>query len=209
MAKKIVFLLVMVFVLAFASVTALAGTDSATPEAGFTEDKVGSEEAAEVVEEAIPEISVSDLEAKYGYIFFGDVQSTKEIVTIVNDNGAEGKRIYPYDLRYFFEAMALEVDISNPVIMLMYIKVGDVYVPLVDVNTGTNMTQEIYYLNTTVDLIYLGSSKVNEIRIIVFRKNDIDNLELENNVQIIDINKTVRPWNLMERIYFEIIEIFN
>lgn len=204
MAKKVVFLLVMMFVLLFASVTALAaGTDSATPEAGFTDDKV-------ISEEAVPEISVSDLEAKYGDIFFGDVQSSKEIVSIVNDsNGVAGKRIYPYDLRCFFEAMALEVDVSNPVVMLMYIKADDVYVPLVDVNTGTNMTQEIYYLNTTVDLLYLGSNKVNEIRVIVFRKNDVDELAPDSNLQIIDIKRSLRPWNFIEKIYFGIKEIIN
>jgi hypothetical protein len=205
MAKKVVFLLVMVFVLLLASVTALAAdTDSSTPEAGFTEDKASSEEV-------IPEISIIDLETKYGDVFFGDVQSNKEIVSIVkdSDNGDEGKRIYPYDLRYFFEAMALEVDTANPVIMLMYIKADDVYVPLVDVNTGTNMTQEIYYLNTTVDLLYLGSSKVNEIRIIAFRKNDIDELTIDSNLQIIDIKKSVRPWNFIEKLYFEIKGIFN
>jgi hypothetical protein len=105
--------------------------------------------------------------------------------------------------------MALEVDTANPVIMLMYIKADDVYVPLVDVNTGTNMTQEIYYLNTTVDLLYLGSSKVNEIRIIAFRKNDIDELTIDSNLQIIDIKKSVRPWNFIEKLYFEIKGIFN
>lgn len=203
MAKKVVFLLVVVLILLFASVTASAGTDSATPEASFTNDKAS-------IEEVIPEISVVDLENKYGDIFFGDVKSSKEIVTIVSDkNGDVGKRIYPYDLRYFFEVMALEVDVSNPVVMLMYIKEDSAYVPLIDVETGSNMTQEVYYLNTTVDLKYLGSNKVNEIRIIFFRKNDIDNLALDSNVQIMDINKSVRPWNLFEKMYFGIKEILN
>lgn len=204
MAKKVVFLLVMVLVLLFASVTAsAAGTDSATPEAGFTNDEASSEEV-------IPDISVVDLENKYGDIFFGDVKSSKEIVTIVSDkNGDVGKRIYPYDLRYFFEVMALEVDVSNPVVMLMYIKEDSAYVPLIDVETGSNMTQEVYYLSTIVDLKYLGSNKVNEIRIIFFRKNDIDNLALDSNVQIMDINKSVRPWNLFEEMYFGIKEILN
>ncbi|HHW21345.1 MAG TPA: hypothetical protein GXX26_00475 [Clostridiaceae bacterium] len=205
MTKKVVFLLVMMFVLLLASVTAFAaGTDSATPEAGFTEDKAGSEKA-------VSEISVSDLEAKYGDIFFGDVKSTREIVSIVEDKktGDAGKRIYPYNLRYFFEAMALEMDTENPVIMLTYIKVDGVYVPLTDVVTKTNITQEVYYLSTTVDLAYLGSNKVNEIRIIAFKKNDIDKLALDENVQIIDIKKSVRPWNLIEKIYFEFIEMLN
>lgn len=205
MAKKLVFLLVLLFALLLTTVTALAaGTDSATPGTGFTEDK--SDKA-----EAKPEIKVVDLEAEYGEIFFGDVTSSREIISLVTDEkGDVGKRVYPNNLRYLFEAMALEIDPSNPVVMLMYIKVDDKYVPLIDVDTGSNMTQEVYYLDTTVDLKYLKSTnKVNEIRIIAFRKNDAGKLALDENLQIIDITKTVRPWNIFEKAGILLWELFN
>lgn len=198
MAKKVVFLLVMMFVLLIASVTAFAaGTQSATPEASFTEDKTN-------VTEVEPEVSISDLEAKYGDVFFGDVKSTKEIVPIIYE------RVYPHELRHVFTGMALEIDkTTNPVIMLMYIKVDGVYVPLVDVNTGSNITQEPYCLKTTVDLNYLGSNKVNDIRIIVFRKKDIENLAIDQNLQITDLSISVRSWNLFDKAANLLKEIFN
>ncbi len=198
MAKKVVFLLVMMFVLLIASVTAFAaGPQSATPEAGFTEDKAN-------VAEVAPEVSISDLEIKYADIFFGDVKSTKEIVPII------GERVYPHELRHVFTGMALEIDkTTNPVIMLMYIKVDGIYVPLVDVNTGSHVTQEPYCLKTTVDLKYLGSNKVNDIRIIVFRKNDVEKLTADENLQITDLKISVRSWNLFDRAANLLKEIFN
>lgn len=204
MAKKVVFLLVMMFVLLLATVTSFAaGTDSTTPEAGFTEDK------ANVAQPEL-EVSVSDLEVKYGDIFFGDVKSSKEIVTLgVNENGEIGKRDkYPYELRFTFILTALELDETNPLIMLMYIKEDGVYVPLVNINTGSNKTQKVFCLEPIVDLKYLGKDKVNEVRFIAFRKNDINRLTLEN-IQIIDIKKTVRPWNLFEKAGNLLKEIFN
>ena len=59
--------------------------------------------------------------------------------------------------------------------MLMYIKVDDTYVPLKDIER-INITEEVCYLETTVDLNYIGANKVNKIRVIVFRKNDVENL---------------------------------
>jgi len=194
--KKIVFLLVLVFVMFLTTVTAMAaGTDSATPETGFTEDKADEAEAE-------PEINVAELELKYGDIFFGEATSAKKIVSFARDEktGEIGVHIYPHHLRFLFEVFALEVDYKNPVIMLMYIKVDGKYVPLVDVKRGTNLTQETYFLKTTVDLKYLSSSsKVNEIRIIAFKKNDIDNLVLDENLEITDMIKSVRAWDTFDK----------
>jgi len=205
MAKKMIFLLVLVFALFLTTVTALAaGTDSATPETGFTEDKADKAEAKQ-------EINIVDLEVKYRDIFFGNASSGKEIISLAKDKkGDIGQRVYPYELRFFFEALVQEVDPANPVIMLMYIKVDGDYVPLIDVDRGTNMTQEVYYLSTTVDLKYMKSSKkANEIRIIAFRKNDIDKLALDDNLQIVDISKTVSPWNIFEKVNNYLKELFN
>lgn len=200
MAKKVTFLLVMVFVLLIASVTAFAaGTDSTTPKSGFTEDKAR-------LKETVPEVSVSDLEVKYGEIFFGNVKSSKEIVFIQCDN-----REYGHELRRLFTGQATDsvTDNNNPVIMLMYIKVDGVYVPLIDVNTRTNMTQELCYLKTVVDLKYLGTNKVNEVRAIAFRKNNVDKLALDENLQITDLSITFGPWDPIKKVTNFLKDVFN
>lgn len=199
MAKKIVFLLVMVFVLLIASVTVFAAeTDLETSQVGFTKD-----ETILAVEETDKEVSVSDLENKYREIFFDEnISSSKEILTISSNN-----REYGYELRHLFSCVPSDdssFDMENPYIMLMYIKVDGVYVPLNDIKTETNMTQEVFCLKTTVDLEYLGSNKVNEIRIIAFRKNDIESLEVDKNLQITDLNMSVRKWNPIEKLFIDI-----
>lgn len=200
MAKKIVFLLVMIFVLLIASVTVFAAeTDLETSKVGFTKD-----EAILAVEETGKKVSVSGLEKKYGEIFFGeDTESDLEIVTI--DYG----RDYPHEMRHLFYGQISDFDIKNPYIMLMYIKIDGAYAPLCDVERNTNMTEEVCYLKTAVDLEYIGLNKVNEVRIIVFRKNDADNLVLNENIQITNVDITFRRWNLIERVQFGIKEIFN
>ena len=88
--------------------------------------------------------------------------------------------------------------------MLMYIKIDGTYVPLNDVERNSNMTEEVCYLKTAVDLEYIGLNKVNEVRIIVFRKNDCDNLVLNENLQVTNLDITFRRCNLIERIQFGI-----
>jgi len=200
MAKKIVFLVVMIFVLLIASVTVFAAeTNLEASNVGFTEDK-----AALSVEKAEKEISVSGLEEKYSEVFFGeDSESDLEIVSI--DYG----RDYPHEMRHLFYGQTSDFDIKNPLIMLMYIKIDGTYAPLYDVERHTNMTEEVCYLKTAVDLEYIGLNKVNEVRIIVFRKNDAYNLVLNENLQITNVDITFRRWNLIERVQFGIKELFN
>ena len=199
MAKKIVFLLVMIFVLLIASVTVFAAeTDSETTEVGFTEDKAILE-----VEETDKGVSVSDLEEKYSEVFFADdSESDMDIVTI------NYEREYPHEMRHLFFGQIDDFDIENPYIMMMYIKEDGVYVPLNDIENDTNMTEEVCYLKTAVDLEYIGLNKVNEVRIIIFRKNDVDNLVLNENLQITNVDITFRRWNLIERVQFGLKEIF-
>jgi hypothetical protein len=200
MAKKIVFLLVMVFVLLVASVTVFAAeTDQETTNVGFTEDK-----AAIAVAEADNAVSVNSLEKKYGNVFFAeDSESDLELVSI--DYG----RDYPHEMRHLFYGQINDFDIENPYIMLMYIKIDGTYVPLDDVERNTNMTEEVCYLKTAVDLEYIGLNKVNEVRIIIFRKNNADNLVMNENLQITNLDITFRRWNVIERVHFGIKEIFN
>ncbi|NLB79826.1 MAG: hypothetical protein GX796_13570 [Clostridiaceae bacterium] len=199
MAKKIVFLSVMIFVLLIASVTVFAAeTDSETTEVGFTEDKAILE-----VEETDKGVSVSDLEEKYSEVFFADdSESDMDIVTI------NYEREYPHEMRHLFFGQIDDFDIENPYIMMMYIKEDGVYVPLNDIENDTNMTEEVCYLKTAVDLEYIGLNEVNEVRIIIFRKNDVDNLVLNENLQITNLDITFRRWNLIERVQFGLKEIF-
>lgn len=189
MAKKIAFLLVLLFVLALASVTAFAaGTDTTTPEAGFTQDKADSQ------------ISIKDLEDKYGDIFFSaDSKSDKAIIEVSYQRKSSTK----YPLRHYFNGKVIDsvtgsAAYENPVVMLMYIKKDGKYIPLCDVNTDKNYIERPFYLSSTVDLAYIGSNKVNEVRIIAFRKKDIDKLSLNENLQIIDFLITVRYWDYGE-----------
>lgn len=185
MAKKIVFLLVMVFVLLIASVTVFAAeTDSEASQVGFTEDK-----ATLAAEKANKEVSVSSLEDKYSEVLFSeDSESGLEIVPI------KYKRDYPHQMRHLFYGHISDFDMNNPYVMLMYIKIDGTYVPLNDVERKTNMTEGVCYLDTTVDLEYLGQNKVNEVRIVIFRKNDADNLILDKNLQITNLRLTFSRW---------------
>lgn len=183
MAKKIAFLLALLFVLVLASVTAFAaGTDSKTPEAGFTQDKAD-------------EISVEDLEKNYGDIFFDAKSKSDKVIVKVT---YQRKSTTKYPLRYHFVSSIgsiLSDSNHNPIVMLMYIKKDGKYVPLCDVNTGKNITEQPYYVSSTVDLAYLGSNKVNEVRILIFRKKDIDKLSLDENLQITDLSISVPFWD--------------
>ena len=112
-------------------------------------------------------------------------------------------------MRHLFYGQINDFDIENPYIMLMYIKIDGTYVPLNDVKENTNMTEGVCYLKTAVDLEYIGLNKVNEVRIIIFRKNNADNLVMNENLQITNLDITFRRWNVIERVHFGIKEIFN
>ncbi len=190
MAKKIAFLMVLMSVLILASVTAFAtGTDSTAPKTGFTEEKANHE------------ISVSELEEKNPVFFDEKATSDMNFVTI------KFQREYSAvsDLRYNFTASVIDTSTSsaineNPVVMLMYIKVDGKYTALNDITTGTNMSEGSYLLpSSKVDLMYLGSGKVNDVRIIAFRKKDMDNLVVNETLQIFDLPITAPHWKLYER----------
>ena len=199
MAKRIAFLLIMMFILLLATVTSFAAeTESTTPEAGFTEDEANRRE----------EVSVSDLEKKYGDILFAEnSESDKKIIVV----GYERAISVENPLRHTFTGAVdgSSSDIANPVVMLMYIKVDGEYVPLLDIDTEKNMTDGVLVTNSTVDLKYLGSDKVNEVRVIAFRKSDAKKLQLNANVQITDLEITVRPLGLIEKVKITYNEFMN
>jgi len=193
MAKKIVFWLVVIFVLLLATTTAFAAeTNTETSNIGFTEDKT-----ILAVADTGTEVSVRDLERKYGDVFFGE-DTESDLVLISIGYG----RQYPYEKRHVFYGQTDDFDVDDPFVMLMYIKIDGTYVPLNDVERKTNITEEVSYLTTAVDLEYIGLNKVNEVRIIIFRKKDIDNLILNENLQVTNLDISFRRWNLIERIKF-------
>jgi hypothetical protein len=188
MAKKITFLLVLLLVLLGASVTAFAaGTESTTPAADNVEANT------------LAEVSISDVEAIYGDVFL-DVSSKSDtkVIKVVYE------RVYNLEnpLRYTFTGSAADksTDMKNPIIMMMYIKVDGKYIPLCDIDTGDNITKGLIITNSKVDLKYLGVNKVNEIRIVAYRKSEAGRLQLNNNLQITDMDITVSPWKLVEKI---------
>ncbi|MGI6049823.1 MAG: hypothetical protein ACOYEI_03175 [Acetivibrionales bacterium] len=192
MAKKVFFFLAIMLILLTASVNVFAAeTDALEPEASLTNDK--------------GEIIISSLEEKYSEVFFSeDAQSANELVSIGYS------RVFPYEMRHLFVTPVLEdFDVDNPYIMLMYIKVDDTYVPLKDIERESNITEEVCYLETTVDLNYIGANKVNKIRVIVFRKNDVENLILDENLQITNLDITFSRWNIIERTIFTLKQLFN
>jgi len=75
---------------------------------------------------------------------------------------------------------------GSPLIVMLYIKADGVYIPLVCMD-GTNIIEVsgVAFVSRA-DLLYLGSDKVNEIRIIAFRKEDAEKLEPGVNLQITD-----------------------
>ncbi|NLX63995.1 MAG: hypothetical protein GX022_04370 [Clostridiaceae bacterium] len=200
MTKKIVFWLVVVFVLLMASTTVFAAeTNTGISNIGFTEDKT-----ILAVANTGTEVSVSDLERKYGEVFFGeDTESDLVLVSI-----GYGRQ-YPYQMRHVFYGQTYDCDVNNPYVMLMYIKIDGTYVPLNDVERKTNITEKVSYLTTEVDLEYIGVNKVNEVRIIIFRKKDIDNLVLNENLQVTNLDISFRRWNFIEKLQFELKNLFS
>lgn len=197
MAKKLVFLLVTMFVLLLASVTAFAvDTEASTPETGFTKDKADKPSVTTEVS-----ISVSDLESEYGDLFFSEDSNTEDKFVSFKFN-----REYTISgLRY--NATGTFTDsVKDPVVILMYIKVDGEYVPLNDVDTNSNLSEGNFVSNAKVDLHYLGNDKVNDIRIIAFSKKDAKNLDIKK-IQVTDIQIVARPWTLGEKVKITINEV--
>lgn len=189
MAKRVTFLLVLLLVLLTASVTAFAtGTESTTPEASFTNDEAD-----------FLEISTSGLEELYSDVFFNESSvSDTQIITIMYERAISMGN----SLRFTFTGTSsdMSTNMDNPIMMLLYIKVDGKYIPLVDIGTGENITEGLVVTNSEVDLEYLGTKKVNEVRLIAFRKNNADILKVNENLQITDLDITVRPWNFVEKV---------
>jgi len=184
-------------VMLLASVTVLANnTETAAPESGFTKDETELEDS---------KLSISKIEEKYSQIFFDEnAESDKTIIDIKYERVCSVK----YPLRHIFTGSIVDseqgLSLDNPIVMMMYIKSGGKYIPLVDVDTDSHATVEPFFVSSKVDLINLGTNKENHVRIIVFRKNDAGKLIPDKNLQITNLKISVREWNIIEKAIFNI-----
>ncbi|MCX7772956.1 MAG: hypothetical protein N2376_07585 [Clostridia bacterium] len=207
MAKKITFLLVMLFVLLAASVTAFAGGAApAAPDNGSKEEKAFSWDS-------LTPGSITALEDKYKNIWFDDKAASdkNEIVNVTY------LREYNLNnpLRHVFTGNVVNStsggSISdNPVVMLLYIKNDEgQYARLNSIETDQNGVEGSVILISKVDLLYLGSTKTNDVRVIAFRKNDADKLVLGKNLQISNYQITARSFKLIEKVKITFDEVVN
>lgn len=204
MAKKITFLLVLLVGLLLASVSAYAATDTGTtaPDTSLTKDNVSSSGAIQVKKIANVRTEASagqgsrSSEEKSNYEQYvsqfmeKDAEKTDNFLVNIKWNQSD-----PVNdpLHYVLTGtVKQDSDSSSPLIVLLYIKADDVYIPLICSN-GTNVIEagSVAFVSHA-DLLYLGSDKVNEVRILAFRKADAENLTPGVNLQITDKQITAK-----------------
>ena len=211
MAKKITFLLVLLLGLIFASISAYATTDTGTtaPDTGLTNDKVSSADnsgtipvintanvgtATEATDSAPSRTSTTeekeeeeesiDYEQCVTEFLDPDVEATDSF--LVNIKWNQKDPVNNPLLYVLTGTIKQDSESGSPLVVMLYIKADDLYIPLI-CRGGTNIieTGSVAFVSRT-DLLYLGSDRVNEVRIIAFRKEDADNLIPGVNVQISD-----------------------
>lgn len=218
MARKIVFLLVLLLGLILASVSAYAATDDGTtaPNTDLTNDKVSSvykpgtiasidtastspdAAAASDLQNSIPPQASPGTEANipeeeeesFGYekyiLDYLDpaAETTENFLVNIKWNQKDPVN---NPLNYVLTGtVKQDSENGSPLIVMLFINADGVYIPLVCAD-GSNVIEVsgVAFVSRT-DLLYLGSDKVNEIRIIAFRKEDADNLIPGVNLQITD-----------------------
>lgn len=205
MAKKITFLLVLLLGLMIASVSAYATTDTATtaPDTGLTKENsssVGTNPAinpentqpsvdAPSQTPSAPQTGTAQEEDKtINYEQYISQYLDPEAVTteniLVNIKWNQRDPVNnPLDY-VLTGTVKQDSEKSSPLIVMLYIKADGVYIPLIGRN-GTNIIEadSVAFVSRT-DLLYLGSDKINEVRIIAFRKEDRENLVPGVNLQI-------------------------
>ncbi len=193
MTKRFIFLLVLVLVMIASALTAFAGNE--VPSMGLslvTEDK------------APPTITtpggIAYYEEKNAALFFDPDNASEEEFLVTMSSRRDTRAVDP--LRYLLTGSVLRapgetVDSSeDTVILLLYIKRDGEYVPLATIDAklhaDTNMVESPLLFYTKVMLDNLGNDKVNELRIIAFRRTDADQLELGKTLQITDMKVVAR-----------------
>ena len=187
MAKKITFLLVLLLGLIFASISAYATTDTGTtaPDTGLTNEATGSAPSrTSTTEEKEEEEESIDYEQCVTEFLDPDVEATDSF--LVNIKWNQKDPVNNPLLYVLTGTIKQDSESGSPLVVMLYIKADDLYIPLI-CRGGTNIieTGSVAFVSRT-DLLYLGSDRVNEVRIIAFRKEDADNLIPGVNVQISD-----------------------
>ncbi len=200
MKKRFAFLLVMLLVLMGSTLTALAGgPDGAVVPAGAEE---------RVVPDITTPGGITYYAKKYEKVFFdGDKTSEKDFLVTVTAS----RDLRAFDpLRYLLTGSVNSTDSSisvtteNNVLLLLYIKRDGEYKPLgtIDAKIHKDMnlveTPKLVYAKVLLD--NLGNDKVNELRIIAFRKSDVDSLKLDENLQITDMKVVARTGSVIDRL---------
>lgn len=206
MAKKLAFLVVLLLGLALASVTAFATTDNGAtaPNTGLTNDKVSSADnpgtipvsnntvvaSADSNASAAAEKESEDYEQYIGKYLDPSVETTDNFLVNIKWNQKDPVN---NPLHYVLTGTVKQDSVTgSPLIVMLYINADGVYIPLV-CKDGSNVIEVsgVAFVSRT-DLLYLGSEKVNEIRIIAFRKEDIGNLVPGVNLQITEKQITAK-----------------
>lgn len=206
MTKRFVFLLVLVLVLMASTLTALAGNETPVPGA--------------VTEEKSPPAITSPGGIEYyakknEAVFFAPDKTSESDLLVKLSAIREIREINP--LRYVLTGSVIRAEgevvssAMDTVIVLLYIKRDGEYVPLKTIDAklhpDTNMVETPYLIHAKVLMDNLGNDKVNEIRLIAFRKTDADQLVLGKTLQVSDMRIVARTTILdRARIGFDFIQ---
>jgi hypothetical protein len=191
MTKRFVFLLALVLVLMASTLTAFAGNE--TPLQGtVTEEKAPP---------AITSPGGIEYYATRNEALFFDPENTSDSDLLVKMYAARDIR-EPNPLRYVLTGSVIRADgetvtsVEDNVIVLLYIKRDGEYVPLktidAKIHNDTNMVETPLLVYCKVLLDNLGNDKVNEVRLIAFRRADADRLVLGKTLQISDMRIVAR-----------------
>ncbi len=213
MTKRFVFLLVLLLVLLTSTVTVLAFDTNPPPAAAkvaYTEVKV-------------PDITspggVTYYTNKNASLFFNQDNQSKEnfLVCVSANRDLKTNDLLRYTLSGSIKtdenAADATEDSNDPLIVLLYIKIDGAYEPLntIDAKTykDTNMLETNRLIYAKVLLQNLGNEKVNQLRMIAFRKSQLNQLELDKNLQITDLKVVARTYAVMDRARIGIYDIMN
>lgn len=192
MTKRLVFWLVLVCLLASSVIMASATTDTVLPL--LTTDKNVS-----------TTLNTEELEEKYGEVFFG--KETTAVESIIVEMKWMRDLSIAEPLAHVLSGSPADkngVSIKDPYVMLMYIKSGDKFIPLMNTDSleesPTNLVEGSFMLYAKVKLLNLGKDVQNDVRFIVFKKSDAQNLVLGKNLQVTDLSIVVRNYTFVERV---------
>ena len=207
MTKRFVFLLVLVLVLMASTLTALAGNEVPSVDL-VTEEKAPP---------AITSPGGIAYYAKQNEDVFFDPDTTSDSDFLVTLSTTRDTRAID-PLRYILTGSVLRAPgetvttSADTVILLLYIKREGEFVPLTTIDArlhaDTNMVETPLLVYSKVMLDNLGNDKVNEVRVIAFRKTDADDLALGKTLQITDM-KIVARTTVLDRLRISMDNIQN